>query len=91
MTSCFMRDSHLVFYQRYEEKDAEWNNLTKLVEEQNHYLVFAKATQESSNLDSEKNLKNLQELEAQLSSLQEKHQVCRLSVSICSFNRPFIF
>ena len=45
------------------------------MEEQNRSLVFAKASQENLNSDSEKSLRDLQRLESELSDLQEKYQV----------------
>lgn len=68
---------------RYEEKDSEWNRLTKLVEEQQLSLVAAKALQDNHELSSEKNFQLFKDTEEKLASLQEKYQVDLTGMPAC--------
>ncbi|XP_076801700.1 uncharacterized protein LOC143446089 isoform X2 [Clavelina lepadiformis] len=67
---------------RYEEKDFEWNNLTRLVEDQQHSLAVARASQESSSISSAENSREVQELEGKLNDLEEKYSAKMAELSL---------
>ncbi|CAK8683930.1 unnamed protein product [Clavelina lepadiformis] len=67
---------------RYEEKDFEWNNLTRLIEDQQHSLAVARASQESSSISSAENSREVQQLEGKLNDLEEKYSAKMAELSL---------